>query len=507
MRYPPPRLAFLSVLLSLVCHLYADPEIKSFPQQGKIDQMLQEVIDRKLTAGLSCAIVQDGKVIYTKGFGVKNATTNDLVDEDTLFMIASCTKAFSSFSFMQLVDDGKVSLEDKVIQHLPQFKLQDALLTTRINMSDLMAHRSGLPRHDSVWFNTTFPRSEFLNRLPYLQLCAPIRTKFLYNNLLYATLALVIEKVSNKTWEEFTQERLFNPLGMNRSSFSIKEMHASGNYAFPHVEKGNQLVSVPFRDVSNIGAAGSINSTARDLAQWVLMQLSNGKYNGVALLSEEKLALTRLAQMPYFKLLDEEGSDYGYGLGWITGIIDGSLILTHDGNLEGFGANVTLIPEKKIGVAVLNNSSSHLLLSSTISFALLKVLQDSDPGDWLDSMLQNEADRLKNDAQNTPLVESKPETLYFPLINYTGTYFHPGYGELSIELIEGVLQLDFNGQLYSLTPVCYHRFKMESLGSVPFKIDANFETGDDCKIEGVNIDFEPCVDPIPFIKIQLTRGK
>lgn len=498
MRSAFPLLATFTIALNLVCHADAS----RFAQQAKVDQMLQEVIDRNLTAGLSCAIVQDGKVIYTKGFGVKNVATQDPVDPDTLFMIASCTKAFSCFSLMQLVDDGKISLEDKVIQHLPQFKLQDPLITTRINLTDLMAHRSGLPRHDSVWFNTTFPRAEFLNRLPYLPLSDPIRTKFLYNNLLYATLALVIEKVSNQTWEAFTQERIFNPLGMSRSSFTIKEMQASGNYAFPHVENNNQLQTVAFRDVSNVGAAGSINSTARDLAQWVLMQLGNGKYNGVTLLSEENLAITRTAHMPYFKTIDEEGSSYGYGLGWTTGFLDGSLILTHDGNLEGFGANITLIPEKKIGIAVLNNSSSHLSLSSTISFALLQVLQESDAGNWLDRMLQAEADQLKNKEQNARLGESKPETLYFPLLNYTGTYFHPGYGELSIELIDGALQVVFNALRYRLTPICYNQFKMDYLGNLPFEFDAVFQTGQECQINGVEINFEPLVDPIPFIKIQ-----
>ena len=193
----------------------------------------------------------DGKVVFTKGYGVRNFSEPLPVTENSLFAIGSCSKAFTTFALGQLVDEeeGMIAWDDPVIKYIPEFPLTRYSCHPSPTIKDIVTHRSGLPRHDFVWYNSKFSRSELLNRLQHLEPTSDLREKFQYNNLMYAVAGLVIERVTGQTWEDFVQSRIFDPIGMNLSNFSVDDSQKSNDYASPHSERNEQTAVIPFRNL------------------------------------------------------------------------------------------------------------------------------------------------------------------------------------------------------------------------------------------------------------------
>ncbi|MGQ9471397.1 MAG: serine hydrolase domain-containing protein [Candidatus Aminicenantales bacterium] len=227
--------------------------------------------------GMGVGAVKNGQVILAEGFGYRNLAQKLPVTPNTLFAIGSATKAFTTMGLGLLVEEGKIEWDKPVRQYLPEFKLRDEIATERLTVRDFVCHRSGLPRHEALWYGSSFSRKDIVKRLRYLNFSADIRSTFQYNNLMFLTAGYLIEKLTNSSWEEFTRQRIFEPLGMKSSNFSVTDTQKTDDYALPYVLKDKAVIEVPFRNVDTIGPAGSINSNVIDMLKWVRFHLDKGK--------------------------------------------------------------------------------------------------------------------------------------------------------------------------------------------------------------------------------------
>ena len=468
---------------------------------NEIDSLMSKALETLRIPGFAVGIVVDGQVAFTKGYGVRNYSDQSPVSENTLFAIGSCSKAFTTFALGQLVDEGSISWDDPVIKHLPEFRLHDIHATHHLTIRDLVTHRSGLPRHDFVWFNSKFPRHEILNRLQYLEPTYDLREKFQYNNLMYAVAGLVIERVSGQSWEEFVGDRIFKPLGMTRSNFAVEQSQKSDDFATPHTEKNEQIEVIPFRELSNIGPAGSINSTAENMARWVQLQLSQGDFQGEHLINAETLKDMHVVHMPVPSQMIAGMFGFGYGLGWFTGLHKGHYVVAHGGGIDGFISEVLLFPEEKIGVVVLTNSDSHFLFSHTAALEIANLLVGKESDEWLSKLADKEKQmkELVEKAGDTqgPISES---IAFRSSEQYIGEFEHPGYGVIRISLDGDELVVSHNEIVYLLKHTCYDHF----IGSAKLREAQKFGCFFICNPSGEITEFhvaiEPSLSPIVFKK-------
>src|SRR5262245_44649143 len=214
--------------------------------------------------GLAVSVVKDGAVIYLEGFGERDRERGLPVTPHTRFALASGTKAFTTLALGLLADEGKLDWDTPLRQFLPAFKLHDPFASERITPRDLVTHRSGLPRHDLVWYKSPFSRADLVRRLQYLQPNKDLRAFWQYQNLMYMTAGYLVEQLTGLTWEVFVQQRIFEPLGMRDSNFSVEVSQAAEDHALPYREKDDQLSQMPFYKQFAVGPAGSINTSAAD---------------------------------------------------------------------------------------------------------------------------------------------------------------------------------------------------------------------------------------------------
>ncbi len=242
------------------------------------DSFVESAIKSWKVPGLAIAVVKDGETIYAKGFGFRNAAGKLPVTPKTVFSIGSCTKAFTTFVMATLVDEGKLDWDKPVREYLLGFQTADPVATNQLTPRDLVCHRSGMPRHDLMWYNSSFTRKEMVDRLAYLEFTAPIRSKFQYNNLMFLTAGYLIEQISGTTWEDAVKKRIFDPLEMRSSVFNISDVKKLDDFAVPYDLREKAVVEIPFREIANIGPAGSISSSVEDMSHWVSMLTSRGKF-------------------------------------------------------------------------------------------------------------------------------------------------------------------------------------------------------------------------------------
>jgi CubicO group peptidase (beta-lactamase class C family) len=262
------------LLLSLATLVFA---ADSKPSLDGFDAFAEKSLKDWKCAGFAIAVIQDGKVIFTKGYGLRDVQHNLPVTPQTLFAIGSSSKSFTVTSLGVLVDRGKLDWDKPVRDYLPDFKMFDAFATERMTPRDLVTHRSGLPRHDMLWYNSGFSRQEMFERLRYLEPSKDFRTAFQYQNLMFMTAGYLAGHVAGSTWEQHVRKSIFEPLGMSSSNFSVEDSRKSADFSLPYNVVKEQIVEVPFRNIDTIGPAGSINSNVEDMAKYVLMHLAKGK--------------------------------------------------------------------------------------------------------------------------------------------------------------------------------------------------------------------------------------
>ena len=300
--------------------------------------------------GMSLAIVKDDKVIYLKGLGVKDFEKNIPVTADTRFAIGSSTKAFTAMLAIMTADEGKLSLDDSPKKFLPYFTLRDEEAAAKITMRDLLSHRSGLNRTDFAMVTGVLNREELIKVAGMAKPTAKLGEKWQYQNVMYAAAGEAVAKAQNSTWDDLIAKKIFKPLGMTNSDTRIEDMQKSRDYSFGYDYNAGTKVTrrLPQRAIPAAAPAGAINSSARDMAQWVRLMVGNGVFNGKRLVSENGFdELTR-------KQINIAGS-IDYGLGWFLRQWNGHKVVEHGGNIDGFNAQVAFMPDQKLGFVLLTN--------------------------------------------------------------------------------------------------------------------------------------------------------
>ena len=467
-----------------------------------IDSIVNEALDVFNVPGVAIGIVVDGKVVLSRGYGYRNLDQSLPTTENTLFAIGSCTKAFTTFMLGQLVNEGKITWDDPVISHIPEFRLMDQYSTHHITIRDLVAHRSGMARHDLLWFNPEFNRSDVIKSLQYLEPACKLREKFQYNNLMYTVAGILIEKVTGQTWEEALSSRIFIPLTMLNSNDSVKESQKSEDFSMPYAEVAGEIKAIPFRSIQSVAPAGAINSSVSDMVKWIQLQLSNGTLLDKHFIYKETLQEMHTIQMPMVASpTDEEVYHFGYGLGWCTGIYRGHYYLHHGGGIDGFISQVSLLPQEKIGVVVLSNSSSDGTFAvSCITNTIIDKLLEKTDVNWIEKS-KSQREQIKKAQQERP--DANNELISTPahkLEDYVGYYEHPAYGIVQVKLENDQLFAIYGEMVASLSCKCYDIFNgkideaLLDKSTIIFSF-ANNTSGDICEL---SIPLDQTVKPIIF---------
>lgn len=468
------------------------------------DQLVQGMIDAWRVPGLAIAIVKDGEVIYQKGFGFRDREKKLPVTEDTVFAIGSSTKAFTTFIMGTLVDEGKLDWDKPVSNFLPGFKLYDRTATELMTPRDLVTHRSGLPRHDLSWYNATdLSRKELVERLPYMKPTYTLRERFQYNNFMFLTAGYLVEQVTGKSWEDNVRERIFGPLGMTGANFSVKDSQKAPDFALPYVEEKDESIKlIPFRTITNMGPAGSINASARDMAKWVQIHLSGGKASGGKLGDRQIIGTATLADIhsPHM-VIDQaverpELSQPSYGMGWFIDTYRGHQRVEHGGNIDGFSALVALLPQDRLGMVILTNKNGTGVPDLLVRHTIDRLLKLEPPIDWNGEMLALR-DRARPEVKKA---EAKKEEMRRPGTNpahkleeYAGDYFHAGYGTLRVEVAGKNLEVTYNQMTSPLEHWHYETFSGVKSVEAPVFEDQKFlfQTDTTGNVVAVKTDFEP----------------
>lgn len=418
-----------------------------------LEQDVTRVMKAFDVPGIAIAVVKDGQVVAARGFGVRKLGEPAQVDGQTLFEIASNSKAFTAAALAMLVDEGKLKWDDPVVKHLPDFQMYDAYVTREMTVRDLLTHRSGLGlgAGDLLWWPTTnFSTDEIIERLRYVKPATSFRSSYAYDNLLYIVAGKIIARKSGKSWGETVRERILKPVGMNTTTTSLAENEGNPNASNAHSKINDKIAAVKSMPVNNAVGAVGINTSAEDIAKWMKVLLDGGRVEGAKGSDGKELRLWSEAQsremwtaqtpikigQPKGPLAPVKPNFLAYGLGFQLRDYKGQLVANHGGALQGFYSRVLLVPESKLGIAILTNAESGGALNALQYRLLDQYMTGSAPIDWIkliaddeDRKHADELARLKK-TSTARVAASKPS---LALDAYEGQYSDPWYGPMSIK--------------------------------------------------------------------------
>ncbi len=437
------RLIAVLLFISLTAPLNA--------QQSKIkeidDYLTKAAADWQMP-GVAVAIVKNDSVIFAKGYGVRDLNKGGKVDENTLFVIASCSKAFTTAALSMLVDQGKIKWTDPVTKYLPGFQMYDPWVTKEMTIRDLVTHRSGLETFsgDIMWLGSGYDRKEVIRRARYLKPTSSFRTRYGYQNIMFSAAGEIIPAVTDTGWNDFIKARILDPLGMKRSVTRISELVKMDNIASAHQFRGGKTSVIGYYPVDNVAAAAAINSSVSEVAQWIRLQLAGGSYNGKRLFSQR----SSLEMWQNHMFL----GNGNYGLGWFINYYKGKKIISHGGGMPGMISEVCLVPEEKLGFVVLTNLDVNF--TNVVKNKILDMYLGGTQTDWSKQMLpgkNNTDNMIKNVYAQREKARAQNTSPSLPIEKYTGTYEDEMYGPVKVSLKEGKLFLEmipsktFKGEL------------------------------------------------------------
>lgn len=474
---------------------------KNDPLKG-FDKFVESTMKDWNVPGLSVAIVKDGEILLAKGYGYADVENKREVDGKTLFAIGSASKAFTAAAVMQLVDEKKIDLDEPIITYLPDFKLYNDYATKHITTRDLLSHRSGLPRHDFTWYGSNASRTDLYGRLRYLEPTAELRETWQYQNLMYMTAGYLVGQIEGKTWEECLRQKILNPLGMANTNFSVEDMQKVKNHALPYNEKDGKAVKMNFRNIDAIGPAGSINSNAEDMAQWLKLLLNEGNFDETTVLSAASTKELYQPQMVMPGGMTRDEVFYNsYGLGWMITSYRGKLRVEHGGNIDGFTASVCFMPHDGFGVVVMANMNG-TTLNSIIRNNVIDRLAGFESKDWNAILLEQRNDALKAVKavqEQEDIVKVKNTKPSFALKDYVGKYEHKGYGFVEVIEKEGQLNIVRGGEETELT---HYHFDVFQTAPDAGELKVQFRMNVNGEITALEIPFEPSLNkPIEFKRL------
>jgi len=411
----------------------------NFPDLKDFDAYVQKVMSDWKVPGAAIVIVKDGKVILSKGYGLRDVKNNLPVTEQTLFPIASITKSFTVATLGTLASEGKLDWDKPVREYLPDFRLSDDVLTARVTPRDLVTHRTGLPRHDATWYRSDLTREEMYSRLRYLEPNRDLRREFQYNNLMFMTAGYMAGKLAGSTWEDAVSTRIFKPLGMTSSNFDFGASFKSApDVAHPYRKDDNEVAhEAPiYPGDPALGPAGAIVSNLSDMTQYLLMYLNHGKHGEQQIISQADIRQMTTPQMVIRSSdVDPEIGYANYGMGLFVTTYRGHKYVQHGGNLDGFSLLISFLPDDNIGSVILLNmeaSSLREVLSYNINDRMLGL----DQVDWskreLDRYLAFK--KASDEARDKNYVPRREHTQFsHPIEEYVGEYTNPAYGIVAVD--------------------------------------------------------------------------
>jgi CubicO group peptidase (beta-lactamase class C family) len=504
------------LLLLFVFPLFVHPQTLD-EKLKEIDAYAQRVMTDWHQPGMAIGIVKDDKVVFTKGYGVLEIGKPEKVNENTLFAIASNSKAFTAAGLAILVDEKKLGWDDKVSKYLPGFQMYDPWVTHELTIRDLVSHRVGLDTFsgDLLWYETTYSPDEVLSRVRFLKPVSSFRTRFGYQNLMFIAAGRVIEKVSGKPWGEFVRERILQPLGMDRTTTSIRDL--KDNAAMPHNESGGTLRVLHRGNVDGAAPAAGLNSSVADLTKWIRLQLGRGTIDGKQIFSAQRS--WDMWQPNIMIPISEAASKnnptrhfYSYGMGWFLFDYQGRKVMNHSGGLDGMLSYTALIPEENVGFVVLTNSEYPVF--GIMMNKMLDVFTNAPKRDWNSEAIERDKRTKANAIEETRKQDAARVPNTRPSLapaGYAGTYSSPMYGDVTVSNEDGKLVLRFGPApnfVADLEHWHYDTFQIKwrpsvaynfPRGFVTFTIDGNGKT-EQLKIDQPNNDFW-------FYELELKRTK
>ncbi len=457
----------------------------------RIDELCNSSLALWNVPGMSIAIVKNGEIVFAEGYGVRDINTKEKVDANTLFSVASNTKTFTATAIGILVEEGKMNWNDKVVDYLPWFKLYDPYVTQNITIRDLLCHRSGLATFsgDLIWYGSNYSRREVIERAQYLKPIYGFRERFGYSNILFLTAGEIVAKVSGMSWDEFIKKHFFSPIGMDRTITSTKDLEGMNNISSPHnILENDEVIAIDYLNWDNIAPAGSIISSANDMAQWIILHLNKGKTDKENIFStktqEEMWQLQTPSNISSFaRELWPSTHFKGYGMGWSLLNYHGKRIVGHNGGYDGMISQTTIIPEENMGFVILTNANSSMYYP--LMYYVLDILLTEENTDW-NSLFHNysESQKIADIERNIAneemrIKDSKPS---LELKAYTGTYHSEVYGEAEISFKEEALyfnmlesdifESDMTHWQYNTFSIKFSQVPSLPLGTINFLINA-----------------------------------
>ncbi|MCL6260663.1 serine hydrolase [Aquiflexum sp. TKW24L] len=497
------KFSLLLIIFSFSVHQLYSQDLK------KLDAYFAKMVQDWDVPGASIGIVKDGKLVFTGNYGLIETGKPGKPDENTLYAIASNSKAFTSAIIGMLVQEGKLNWNDRVKDHLPYFSLyNDPWISSQVTVRDILSHRVGLGTFsgDVIWYKSEMSAENMIKLAGKLPQAYDFRAGYGYSNLMYITAGELIKKITGKTWGENVKERILIPLEMNRTLTSARELESTNNITTPHGRENDINFPIQFEDWNEIGATGGIISSVNDVAKWMIFNLNHGIHGKDTLLirSTRNMVWTPHNNFPVDHTTKNDlGRHFAaYGLGWNLGDFHGKLMVGHTGGFDGMITAVTMIPEENLGIAVLTNGHKSPIMAATY-YAFDQFL-GTGTKDWSADLLVRTNENHKKDTRIADMkakrvMGTKPS---LALSAYAGIYHTEVYGNIIVSLEDGVLLLEFeNSPRLSATLRHWHYDVWEivwnekhawfSLGTVKFQTDNDMKvTGLEFQVPNDDIFFE-----------------
>lgn len=479
------------------------------PALGDFDEYVKRTMADWKVPGAAIAVVKDGKVILSKGYGLRDVDKKLPVTEQTLFPIASITKSFTVATLGTLATEGKLDWDKPVREYLPDFRLYDEVLTARVTPRDLVTHRTGLPRHDATWYRSGLTREEMYERLRYLEPNRDLRREFQYNNLMFMTAGYLAGKLSGSSWEEAVSKRIFAPLGMKSSNFEFGETFKTADdvaHAYRKDDKEVVHEAPIYPGDKALGPAGAIVSNLSDMTQYLLMYMNKGKHGDQQIISPGDIRQMTSPQMVMRSAdVDPELGYPHYGMGLFVTTYRGHKYVDHGGNLDGFSLLIAFMPDDNIGAVILLNMEGSNL-REVLSYNIMDRLLGLPQVDWNKRELERYAafKKADEDARTKNYVPRRENTKFSHAIEeYVGEYSNPAYGVIAIEPAQGDgLKITFHTMSstaehwhYDVWRVPHNPLDLLSEAEVMFNTDW------EGNIASLSSSMEPSVKDIVFTKL------
>lgn len=452
------------LLLFLLFQQFTSEAQISKSETRKMDAYFTKMVQEWDVPSATIGIVKDGKLVFTGNYGVKTVGNTKQPDANTLYAIASNSKAFTSAVMGMLVQEGKVDWNDKVKDYLPYFAVYDEWVSNHVTIRDLLSHRVGLGTFsgDNIWYKSEMSTEEIIKHIQYVPQAYEFRSGYGYSNLMFITAGKLIETVTGKSWGQNVQERILDPLGMDRTITSVRNLDDKGNYATPHARKDNTNYTIPWVSWDNVAATGGIISSVNDMAKWMIFNLDNGVHKNDTLLAPQT---RNMIWTPHnnFVVDQTQANDFdqhynGYGLGWALGEFKGHMRVSHTGGYDGMITAVTLIPDEKLGVVVLTNGVKSPIMAATY-YALDRFLDKDNTKDWSADYLQRTNSYAAQDTRITDRKASRVQGTQpsIAVADILGKYTSNLVGPIHITKNGETLELTFeNAPLLSATLTHWH---------------------------------------------------